>query len=164
MKSDPSKLLISKLNRVKEELEFITQPESKARFQKNLDDLIKLLSRLREGLLSPSLEARAAEIHRPLGQVISFLEFAKYDEALKMLLSSQNKAKPVKPKRPAIEIGNNLTNEQIRSLLQEDLSKAELKAIATQRAISIGKLSNKEIRQNILRNLERQEGYQRLAS
>jgi hypothetical protein len=151
------------LSRIQEELEFVSQPESRANFKKHLDDLIGLLSKLRAGLLDPSLEARAAEIHRPLEQVISFLEFAKYDETLNALLSFR-KAKLSRPKRPQIEIANNLTNEQIRSLLQNDLSKAELKAIAAQRAISVGKSTNKEIRQNILRNLERQEGYQRLAS
>jgi len=63
-----------------------------------------------------------------------------------------------------VEIPNNLTNEQIRTLLEKDLSKAELKAIAGQRAISVGKSNNEEIKRHILRNLERQEGYGRLAS
>lgn len=163
MKNDPNRNLISKLSRLREELQCLSQPETRASFKRNLDDLIGLLSKLRAGLLNPSLEARAAEIHRPLEQVISFLEFAKYDDTLNAVLSFR-KAKSPRPKRPEIEIGNNLTNEQIRALLQNDLSKAELKAIAAQRAISVGKLTNKEIRQNILRNLERQEGYQRLAS
>jgi hypothetical protein len=164
MKSDPTKNLISKLNRIKEDLEFLACPESKATFQKNLDDLIAILNRLRDGLTNPSLEARAAEIHRPLEQVISFLEFAKLDEALKTLLLSPPKLVIAKPKRQAVEIAGNLTNEQIRSLLEKDLSKAELKAIAAQRAISVGKSTNEEIKRNILKNLERQEGYGRLAS
>lgn len=57
------------------------------------------------------------------------------------------------------EIPANLTNEQIRKLLEKDLSKAELKEIATQRCISVGKYTIEEIRRRILRNLERQEGY-----
>ena len=69
-----------------------------------------------------------------------------------------------KPKRQPVEIPNNLTNEQIRGLLENDLSKAELKAIAGQRAISVGKSNNEEIKRYILRNLKRQEGYGRLAS
>jgi hypothetical protein len=57
------------------------------------------------------------------------------------------------------EIPENLTNEQIRRLLERDLSKAELKTIALQRSISVGKFTNEEIKRRILRNLERQEGY-----
>ncbi len=61
------------------------------------------------------------------------------------------------------EIPANLTNEQIRKLLEKDLSKAELKEIARQRSISVGKYTNEEIKRRILRNLERQEGYARLS-
>ena len=59
-------------------------------------------------------------------------------------------------------IASNLMNEQIRALLEKDLSKAELKAIAEQRSIAVGKSTNKEIKRRILRNLERQEGYELL--
>lgn len=61
------------------------------------------------------------------------------------------------------EIPANLTNEQIRKLLEKDLSKAELKEIARQRSIYVGTYTNKEIKRRILRNLERQEGYARLS-
>ena len=164
MKNNPNKNLISKLNRIREELEVLEQPESKSAFLKSLDDLIASLSRLRAGLTHPSLEGKAAEIREPLEQVIGFLEFAKSDESLKTLLSLARKTQTPKPKRQPVEIPNNLTNEQIRTLLKKDLSKAELKAIAGQRAISVGKFNNEEIKRNILRNLERQEGYGRLAS
>lgn len=164
MKSDPNKNLISKLNRIKEELDFLACPESKGAFQKNLDDLIAALNRLRAGLTNPFLEARAAEIHYPLEQVIRFLEFAKSDEVLRTLLLPTRKVVAAKPKRQAVEIGSNLANEHIRALLERDLSKAELKAIAAQRAISVGKSTNEEIKRDILKNLERQEGYGRLAA
>ena len=164
MKSDPSKNLNSKLNRIKEELEFLTRPESKAAFQKNLDDLITALNRLRAGLSNSSLETKAAEIRRPLEQVLEFLEFAKSDDVLKTLLLPARKTVVPKPKRQAVEVASNLTNEQIRALLEKDLTKAELKAIAAQRAISVGESTNAEIKRDILRNLERQEGYERLAA
>jgi hypothetical protein len=61
-----------------------------------------------------------------------------------------------------VNIASNLTNKQIRALLETDLSKAELKTIATQRSISVGKSTNEEIKRHILRNLERQEGYELL--
>jgi hypothetical protein len=164
MKSNPSKDLISKLNRIKEELEVLARPESKAAFLKNLDDLIAALNRLRAGLTNPSLESKAAEIYRPLEQVIGFLEFAKSDEILKTLLLPARKTVAAKPKRKAVEVASNLTNDQIRVLLEKDLSKTELKAIAAQRSISIGKSTNEEIKRDILKNLERQEGYGRLAT
>ena len=163
MKSNPNKNLIAKLGRIREELEVLSHPESKASFLKNLDELIGALSRLRTGLTNPALEGKAAEIQKPLEQVISFLESAKDDEILRTLLSPGKVATP-KPKRQPVDIPNNLTNEQIRGLLEKDLSKAELKAIAAQRAISVGKSNTEEIRRDILKNLERQEGYGRLAS
>jgi hypothetical protein len=61
-----------------------------------------------------------------------------------------------------INIADNLTNKQIRELLEKDLSKAELKAIAEQRSIAVGKSTNNEIKRRILKNLERQEGYELL--
>jgi hypothetical protein len=164
MKSDPSKNLISKLRRIREELEFLSRPESTAAFQKSLDDLIAALNRLRAGLTNSSLEAKAAEIHRPLEQVIDFLEFAKSDEVLKTLLLPAHKSVVAKPKRQPVEVASNLTNEQIRALLEKDLSKDELKAIAAQRAISIGELNREEIKRSILKKLERQESYGRLAN
>ena len=61
-----------------------------------------------------------------------------------------------------VEIDSNLTNEQIRVLLEKNLSKAELKTIASQRSISVGKSTNDDIKRRILKNLERQESYERL--
>ncbi|MGA3143608.1 MAG: hypothetical protein ABSF10_11405 [Verrucomicrobiota bacterium] len=49
-------------------------------------------------------------------------------------------------------------------MLEKDLSKDELKAIAAQRAISIGELNREEIKRSILKKLERQESYGRLAN
>ena len=163
MKNDPTNDLIAKLIRMREKLEFLSCPESRAAFQENLDDLIAALTALRAGLTDPSLEAKAEEIQRPLEQVIRFLEFAKSDEVLKALLLPARKA-AAKPRRQAVHIARNLTNEQIRRLLEKDLSKAELKALAAQRAISVGKSTSDEIKRDILKNLQRQEGYERLAS
>lgn len=60
------------------------------------------------------------------------------------------------------EINDCLSNEQIRILLEKDLSKAELKSMTTQKSISVGKLNKDEIRRHILKNLDRQEGYKLL--
>jgi hypothetical protein len=149
---------------MREELELLARPESKASFLKSLDSLIATLSRLRAALTDPSLEAKTVEIQKPLEQVIGFLEFAKNDEFLRTILSPVKKLPSPKPKRQPIKIPSNLTNEQIRSLLEKDLTKDELAAIAAQREISIGELNREESKRSILKNLERQEGYQRLAS
>jgi hypothetical protein len=164
MKSDPNKNRVSKLSRIGEELKVLEQPESRSAFLKSLDSLIASLSRLRAGLTHPSIEGKAAEIREPLEQVIGFLEFAKTDESLKTLFSPARKTPNPKPKRQPIEIPSNLANEQIRALLEKDLSRAELKLVAGQRGISVGKSNNEEIKRDILRTLERQEGYVRLAS
>lgn len=164
MKRTPSINLISKLNRIKEELEILARPESKATFLKNLDDLIAALNHLRAGFTNPSLEEKLKSIQNPLEQVINFLEYAKSDEILLTLLMPARKTPAIKPKRTAVEIASNLTNEQTRMLLEKDLSKAELKAIAMQRSISVGKSTKEEIKRDILKNLERQEGYGRLAT
>lgn len=164
MKSNPTKNIVSKLIHIGEELEYLTRPESKAAFQEKLDGLIAALTRLRSGLTNPSLAARAADIERPLEQVIGFLEFAKSEDILKTLLAPTGKSAPPKAKREPVQIASSLTNEQIRALLEKDLSKAELKAVAAQRAISVGKSTNDEIKRDILKNLQRQEGYERLAS
>ena len=164
MKNDPNIDIISKLSRIGEEHSVLERPESKSAFLKNLDDLITSLSRLRAGLTHSSPEGKAAEIRGSLKQVVGFLKFAKTDESLKALLSTARKTPTPRSKERLVEIPNDLTNEQIRAFLEKDLSKAELKAIAGQRAISVGKSKNEEIKRDILRNLERQEGYVRLAS
>ena len=162
MRSEPGKSLILKLSHISKVIDVLMRPESRDALQRELDELIRALEILREGLANPSLETRVAEIRRPLEQVVAFLELAKSDEALRVLLPSWG-ARPAKPKREPIEIGSNLTNEQIRDLLRKKLSISELRAIAAQRAISVGKSNSEEIRQSILKNLERQEGYSRLA-
>jgi len=159
MKSNPSKSLISRLNRLKVELEILTNDESKNAFLKNLDELIKILTDLRRKLSDPALSEKAFKVLPHFEQVVGFLESAKNDEALKVLLLPY----PNKSERPKVEIPANLTNDQIRALLEKDLSRDELKAIARQRAISTDKSNSEEIKRDILRNLERQEGYGRLS-
>src|SRR6185369_6849881 len=148
--------------RIREDLEIWTKPESQTAFVKGLDDLIATLNRLRDGLMATNAVENVADVQKAIGDVVKFLEVAKTDEAIKTLLLPVRKVATPKPKRTPVEIPANLTNEQIRQLLEKDLSVAELKAIAAQRAISVGKANASEIRQSILKNLERQEGYERL--
>jgi GTP-sensing pleiotropic transcriptional regulator CodY len=69
-----------------------------------------------------------------------------------------------RPKRVPVEIACDLTNDQIRLLLEQELSRSELESIAGQLAISTTSSNMKAIRRDILKNLERQEGYSRLAA
>lgn len=164
MKSSKHSTLLSKLNQLRGELNFLAQPESKEEFVNSLAELISSLRSLKDGLTDPSLSARSSDVIQPLDQVISFLESASSDAALRALLSSGRKGGQPKAKRLPIDIPQNLSNEQIRSLLEKKLSRVELKAIASQRGISIGKSNSDTIKQDILKNLDRQEGYERLAA
>jgi hypothetical protein len=53
-------------------------------------------------------------------------------------------------------------NDTIRAALEHDLSRAELVTIAKQRGISTSGLTKQQIKEHILKNFERQEGYIRL--
>ena len=164
MKHNDSNSVIAQLKRIKHDLEVFCDPDSKAAFLVALDELISRLHAIRVQMQNSEPGRRLSEIGRPLDQVVSFLEYAKTDELLGVLLSdalaSNNNGRP---KRIPIEIPSDLKNNQIRELLSRDLSKAELKAIASQRGISVGKKSEKEVKADLLSALERQEGYQRLA-
>ncbi|HVS39502.1 MAG TPA: hypothetical protein VMS17_28350 [Gemmataceae bacterium] len=164
MKRNPPSGLIAQLNRIKADLDAFANPESKAKFLENLDGLIARLTVLRGQLAQAPLERRISEVGPSLGQVIDFLQSAKDDHALANLISDALRSRPPKSQRVPIQIPPNLTNEQIREFLAKDLSKSELKAVAAQRGISQGKRSDEEVRRDILRALERQEGYQRLAT
>jgi hypothetical protein len=156
--------VIAQLNRIKRDLDAFADPESKTALLRNLDGLIARLSTLREQLANAPFERKLTEIGKPLEEVIKFLEFAKDDQAIATLIADALQSRPTKPPRIPIEILPNLTNDQIRELLAKDLAKGELKAVAAQRGISAGKRSDEEVRRDILRALERQEGYERLAS
>lgn len=164
MKNKQNNDVVAKLNRIKAELGVLGCSESRAAFLQSLEELIVSLTRLRTELSDPSLEAKAAEVKTPLDQVIKFLELAQSDVVLQALLSLTGITVAKKTKRQAVEIPGNLTNEQIRTLLQKDLSKAELKAIAKQKSFPVGKLSISDMKHYILKNLERQEGYGRLGA
>jgi hypothetical protein len=156
--------LIAQLNRIKADLDSFANPESKAKFLANLDGLIARLVALRAQFTKATLERRVAEVAPPLAQLIEFLQAAKDDPALMALISDALHSRPSKPQRVPIHIPPNLTNDQIREFLAQDLSKSELKAIAAQRGISAGKRNDEEVRRDIRRALERQEGYERLAT
>jgi hypothetical protein len=164
MKAHPKNNLLSKLKDLHGDLKSVADPAAKTAIVANLDAIIASLSQLRSELANHTVEARVTQVQAPLAQIIDFLEFAKTDESLKTFLCLVESATKPKEKRAPIEIPGNLTNDQIRALLAQNLSVDELKAIARQRAISTASGSGKEIRASIVKNLERQEGYGRLAN
>ncbi len=164
MKQNLTNSLIGQLSRLKCELDAVVRPESKAAIVRNLDALIERLSTIRSQFADATLQERVSKVQRPFQEVIEFLESVKTDEVLGTLLSQPLQTKPARPKRIPIEISPNLTNEQIRGLLAQDLSKLELKAVAAQRGITVGKTSDEQVRRELLRVLDRQEGYERLAT
>lgn len=164
MKRSQSNSLVSRLIRIKGDLDAFADPESRAGFVRALDALIARLRTIRAQLTNGPLESQLTEIEKPLKQVIDFFEFAKTDEVLSVLLSESVENGGFRAKRTPIEIPADLRNDQIRGLLAQDLSKRELKAIAAQRGISTGKAGDDDVKREILRALDRQEGYERLAS
>ncbi|MBX3662614.1 MAG: hypothetical protein KF804_09200 [Burkholderiales bacterium] len=164
MKSNKNPNLLARLSQIRDDLYLVNQPDLKEETINGLSALITSLQDLHAGLTNPSFGGRTAETIQHLDHVITFLESASSDAVLRVLLSSGRKKGPRKAKREPIEIPPNLTNEQIRALLSKKLSRAELKALAMQRGISIGKSNSDTIKQDILKNLDRQEGYQRLAT
>jgi hypothetical protein len=163
MKRNTSNGLIAQLDRIKANLDAFADPETRTQFLENLDGLIGRLCALRDQLTDAPTAKRLSDVALPLGQVISFLQAAKDDQTLAAIVSDALHSRPAKPSRPPISIPQNLTNDQIREFLRQDLSKNELKALAAQRGISVGKRTDEQVRRDLLRSLERQEGYQRLA-
>ena len=164
MKDQPSNGLVAKLQQLKISLDVFSRREAKQKFLDEIDELIASLERLRNVAMEPFLDERASGVRGPIEQVLDFLELARSNEAIAVLLSSAAVNGTTKPKRKLVQIPDDLTNDQIRALLKEDLTRAELKIIASQRAISFTKSNNDELKQSILRNLDRQEGYTRLAT
>jgi hypothetical protein len=153
--------LLLKLNA---NLALFSNPDSRATALKTLNDLIAGLTRIRSELSAPAFQKKGPEVRLALDQVIDFLNVAKENEVLSALLLVPQARTERRPKRTPVDIPPNLSNQQIRALLEKDLSKTELKAIAAQRGISVGKSSSEQIKKDILKNLERQEGYSRLGS
>src|SRR3989442_10878323 len=104
MKGKHSNSLVARLNRLKTDLEAIGNPESRAAFLRELDDLIARLRDVRTQLTSAPLETRLSQIQSPLGQVIEFLEFAKADTSLAPLIFDALNHKTAKPKRLPVDI------------------------------------------------------------
>jgi hypothetical protein len=164
MKTKQAKSLEAMLLKISSNLNLLTHPTSRAEVLKDVNDLIGSLTRLRSELNNPAIQKQAADVREPLSDVIKFLEFARGNDVLNALIALPQEPRKRKPKRTPVEIPANLSNQQIRALLEKDLSRSELAAIAAQRAISVGKSTTEQIKKDILRNLERQEGYGRLAS
>lgn len=151
------------LNALIRNLECALEPRIRAEAISHIDELTQALGRMKVALEAPNLPAEAAVAVQSLDEIIRFLNSPSTRDLLPLFVRKGEVAR-VRKKRAPLEIPAGLSNDQIRDLLQKDLTKNELKSIATQRGISVGGLSVDDARQSILKNLERQEGYGRLGN
>lgn len=156
-----SSRLMEVLERLAEELAAWSDADAVSATSEALDRLIESLDGLRATVHKESIPAPVNAIE----EVVQFLRQAKSDPRLTPVLISFFERPPRKPaKKPLapVRIEPNLTNEQIRALLESDLARSELVAIANQRAIRTAKRSKADLRQAIRDFIDRQEGYSHL--
>jgi hypothetical protein len=144
--------------------ELYSKEDLRTRIVAEIDRIIDVLSNMRKGLADDSVRAKSVDVIESISNVLEFLEQSKSDQTLQVVLSGflspHTHAKPeLRHKREAVVIIPDLSNGQIRELLKKDLSKAELKQIAVQRSISVGKRSAQELRAAILSFIDKQESY-----
>jgi len=140
----------------------VSEPARRSMLQ-SLDELVNVLQGIRVAITDNNLSARLTAIQPALSQVLEFIENAKDDPQLCNLLAITSNGGKVKKREP-VEIPPNLSNQQIRELLERDLSVQELQTLASQRSISVHGANRDQMKREIIANLNRQEGYERLAA
>jgi hypothetical protein len=168
-KVDSPETLSFQLRQLLSAAELYSNEELRTKIVAEIDRTIEVLSNMRKRLAENSLGAKGVSVIESISNVLEFLEQSKSDQTLQVVLSgilnSQTPARPEpRQKREALVIPPQLNNAQIREFLKRDLSKAELKQIAAQRSISVGKRSSQELRAAILSFIEKQESYDLLRS
>lgn len=158
-KSTSSKLLPN-LKKLRNAVEMYSDTQRRSALIEELDRVILGLSEIRKKLSQVPAPETPSHTVSAIDEVLRFLDRAKADESFLALSSEVLGTTPQRAPKP--EIPPNLTNQQIRDLLQNDLSKSELEQIARQRGISSGKRSKPELRSAIQHFVERQESYDRL--
>lgn len=164
MKHNHGDALLEQLMRISRNLEVLTHSEMRADLVRTVDQLVASLNVLRSRLTEVECDPVVSKAQESIVKLIEFLQIAKNDKTLSVLVAQALGKGSSKAKRAPIEIPPNLSNGQIRELLDRDLSRSELKMLAAQRGISIGKNSVEEVRRELLRAIDRQDGYERLAS
>ncbi len=157
--------LVATLEKLRRDLASCTSSASLSAVTSEIDRTVTMLIDFRAKLTGGGLEA-------PLGaidEVLRFLDATKGNDRVQALLASMAmpipaRTRAAKPPRVPVQIGANLTNEQIRDLLQKDLSRSELAEIAHQRSVSVGKRSRDDLRDAICEFIDRQDSYSNLRS
>lgn len=157
--------LVAALAKLRQDLASCTSSVALSAVKNEIDRTITMLTDFRAKLNGSGIEV-------PLGaidEVLRFLDVAKDDDRVQGLLASLTvpasaPTRAIKPPRVPVQIEANLTNEQIRHLLQKDLSRSELAAVAHQRSVSVGKRSRDELRDAIREFIDRQDSYSNLRS
>jgi hypothetical protein len=163
MKTKSTTELLESLQRFATTLEGVAESDRRSELLGGLDRIISTLKDVRVALGSPGVTEEIAAVQPAFQQVISFLEASKSDAGLSALLAASI-GRGKKVKRQPVQIPTDMSNEQIRALLQQELSISELRQIAKQRGVAVHKANASAIKKDVLANLERQEGYERLAA
>ncbi len=160
MRLKRSNRLLDSLKKLRRALEIYCDARSRSAAINELDQVILGLSDMRTKLTHASAPEKTSATLAALDEILGFLERAKSDSTFQVTFSETVTTRPRQNHNS--QIPPNLTNQQIRELLQRDLSKSELEEIAKQRSISLGKRSKSHLRSAILDFIERQESYERL--
>jgi hypothetical protein len=160
-KTVPKKDIRSSLEGLATALKYCTDQGARSALLKTLGEVADGLQKIRCILEDSEFADRLAPIEPAFEQVVAFIDSTQHDEKLATLLGLAIVID--KKKRTTVDIPPNLSNPQIRELLNRDLSLSELRAVAAQRSISAHKANREALKRQILENLIRQEGYQKLA-
>ncbi len=157
--------LVNRLRDLRNVVLLLGSDEARREAIKEIDETVRLLQQLRAALDSSGLDQGSRL--RSIDEVLSFLETVSEDERLRVVLQwtkAAKRARPPKPKRQPVEIKGELTNDEVRSLLSQDLSRSELQAIAKQKGLSTDKRNTAELRDAILGFVDKQDNYSKLRS
>jgi hypothetical protein len=166
MKPKSFSRLLDKLRAIHTAVEPYADEEKRRVVVAELDQLIQILTAIRRDLTQVADQPICDELQDALARTITLLAEAESNRTVQMaviesLAPARNKARG-QGRAAQRQIPGDLTNDQIRSLLKENLSRRELQEIARQRSIPSGDRPKAELEAAILRFLERGEGYNRL--
>ena len=165
MTSKSQHALLGRLHDIREGVLLLLNDEARREAINDIDDTVRLLQELRVALDSVGVDD--GSLIRAIDNLLSFLVRASEDKRLGIVLrrtKARKLARPPKPKRQPIRIKENLTNDEVRELLRQTLSRAELEAIAKQKGISVGKRNINQLRDAVLGFVDKQDSYAKLGS
>jgi carboxylesterase type B len=164
MKARSADALLGKLAALKSLLKNLLDLDSQSAAAKEIGTMVETLLEVRARLTSADFQEKASQLIPALDQVLLFLEGAKSDKSLQSIVSQALCRRPRKPRTASTKvtpsIQPSMTNQQIRDIIQQDLSRADLEQIAKQRSIATNGRSKTALRSAIMDFISRQESYE----